>query len=121
MEQTDFLKDMQKLLHGEYYEKKFKLKDDQTIWLQKETRQNMYKILKFMHDNDVIRKKMGFYYLEKIYSNLKMDHRVARHALIIMCMARNNPIRMVAWQMFNNRTEKNSPKKLLFFRINNKL
>ena len=121
MTEANFLKDMQKLLHGEYYEKKFKLKDNQTIWVQKETRKNMYDILKWMHDNDVIRKKRGYYYLEQIYSNLKLDHRVARHALIIMCMARNNPIKIVAWQMFNKRTEKNSPKKLLFFRITAKL
>jgi len=38
MAQDTFLQDMQKLLHGDYYEKKFKLKDNQTIWLQKETR-----------------------------------------------------------------------------------
>ena len=116
MEQTDFLKDMQKLLHGEGYNKKFKLKDNQSIWIQQTTRKNMYNLLKYMYEEDLKKGKKQIYSLERLYSNLNMDHRIARHALILLCMGEQNPIRIIAWQNFKVKI-RGSPKKHLMFQL----
>lgn len=116
----EFLEEMQELLHGESHEKKIKLKGNQNYWVQKETRINMFNIIQFMHVNDLKQGKRRNYYLEQIYSTLKLEHRVTRYSLLLLCMMEKNPVKVIAWQMFNKKFN-NSPRKLLLFRLTAKL
>ena len=112
----EFLEDMYSLLHGDYYEKKFRIKGKQSMWIPQKTRINMYRCLEYMHQNDVARKKRWYYNEEKIYKALKLDPRNCARALLLLCVIEKNPIRITAWQTFNKRVN-GVPKKALIFRI----
>lgn len=116
MTRIDFLSEQAEILHGEGYNKKIKLKGKQSVWVQRETRINMYKILEFIYNSDKVRGKKKKYYQEEVQKGAKLDYFSCRHALHILCSMQKNPIRTYAWNIFP-KNKKVKPKKLQVYRL----
>lgn len=99
----DFLDRYAELLHGNRCNKYTKLLGGSSVWLRRETRINMHRILEFMHTEDLKHGQRKRYMQEYVLRNLKLGRHAGCHAIYMLCLLKPTPVRTYAWRVFCKR------------------